>query len=127
MNNYSKNFCCHGGKFLGLLFAFQYGRGGVILFCPNMGVAPQKHDVISMTTKQYTNTKYISLKTYQLVVSIVLRYMDQTKTLSENLGYREVKIDKIFGVAYQIFSQMRQLSVSIATTSAASEWSIFSR
>ena len=48
MNNYSKNFCCHGGKFLGLLFAFQYARGGVILFRPNRGVAPQKHDVITL-------------------------------------------------------------------------------
>ena len=64
---------------------------------PKMGVAPQKHDVISMPTEQYTNTKYISLKRYYLVVSIMLRCMNQIKTFSENLSCREVKIDKILG------------------------------
>ena len=62
-----------------------------------MGVATPKYDVISMPTQQYTNTKYISLERYYLVVSIMLRYIDQIKTFSENLSCREVKIDKIFG------------------------------
>ena len=62
-----------------------------------MGVEPPKHDVISMPTQQYTNTNNILLESYHLVVSIMLRYVDQIKTSSGNLSCREVKIDKIFG------------------------------
>ena len=62
-----------------------------------MGVEPPKHDVISMPTQQYTNTNYISLEMYHLVVSVMLRYMDQIKIFNDNLRCREVKIDKIFG------------------------------
>ena len=70
----------------------------MILLRLKMGVASPKHDVICMPTQQYTNTKYmyISLERYHLVVSIMLRYMDQIETFSENLSCREVKID-IFG------------------------------
>ena len=75
----------------------RYGCSSMILLRPKMGVAPPKHDVISMPTQQYSNTKYISLERYHLVVSIMLRCMDQIKTFSENLSCREVKIDKIFG------------------------------
>ena len=63
--------------------------------CPKVGVALPKHEVINMQTQQYTNTKYIALDRYHLVVSIMLRYIDQIKTFSENLSCREVKIDKI--------------------------------
>ena len=49
-------------------------------------MVPQKHDVISITTQQYANTKYTSLERYHLVVSIMLRYMGQIKTFSESLG-----------------------------------------
>ena len=73
------------------------GCGGVILLHPKMGVAPPKHDVISMPTQQYTNTRHISLERYHLVVSIKLRYMDQIKTFSKNFSCRKVKINKIFG------------------------------
>ena len=61
-----------------------------------MGVAPHKHDVISMPTQQCTNTKHISIERYHPVVSIMLRYLDQIKTFGENLCCRKVKIDKIF-------------------------------
>ena len=66
----------------------------MILLRPKIGVEPQKHDVISMPTQQYTNTNYISLERSHLVVSIMLRYMDRIKTFNDNLSYREVKIDK---------------------------------
>ena len=62
-----------------------------------MGVEPPKHDVISMPTRQNTNTNYISLERYHLVVYIKLRYMDQIKTFNDNLNCREVKIEKILG------------------------------
>ena len=68
----------------------------MILLRPKMGVEPQKHDVISMPPQQYTNTNYISLERYNLVVSIMLRYMDQIQTFNDNLSCREVKIDKFF-------------------------------
>ena len=68
----------------------------MILLHPKMGVEPPKHDVISMPTQQYTNTIYISLKRYYLVVSIMPRDMDQIKTFNDNSSCREVKIDKIF-------------------------------
>ena len=45
----------------------------VILLRPKIGVEPPKHDVISMPTQQYTNTNYISLERFHLVVSIMLR------------------------------------------------------
>ena len=51
-----------------------------------MGVAPPKLDAIRMPTQQSTNTKYISSESYQAAVSIMLRYMDQIKTFSENFG-----------------------------------------
>ena len=68
----------------------------MILLRPKMGVEAPKYDVISMLTQQYTNTNYISIDRYHLVVSIMLRYMDQLKTFNDNLSCREVKIDKIF-------------------------------
>ena len=72
------------------------GCSSVILLRPKMGVAPHKHDVISMPTWQCTNTKHISIERYHPVVSIMLRYLDQIKTFGENLCCRAVKIDKIF-------------------------------
>ena len=83
-----------------------YGQGcsSVILLRPKMGVEPPKHDVISMPTQQYTNTNDISLERYHLVVSIMLRYMDQIKTFNDNLSCREVKIDKIFRVDLPYFA-----------------------
>ena len=75
-----------------------YGCRSVILLRPKMGVEPLKHDVISMPTHQFTNTNYISWEKYHLVVSIMLRYMDQIKTFNDNLSWREAKIDKIFRV-----------------------------
>ena len=74
----------------------MYGCSSVILLRPKMEVGPPKHDVISMPTQQYTNTNYISLERYHLVVSIMLIYMDQIKTFGENLCCRGVKIDKNF-------------------------------
>ena len=71
------------------------GCSSVILLRIKMGVEPPKHDVINMPTQQYTNTNYISLEKYHLVVSIMLRYMDQIKTFNDNLSCREVNIDKI--------------------------------
>ena len=81
---------------LGILRLFNYGCSSVILLRPKMGVAPHKHDVISMPTQQCTNTKHISIERYHPVVSIMLRYLDQIKTFGENLWCRKVKIDKIF-------------------------------
>ena len=72
------------------------GCSSVILLRPKMGVAPHKHDIISMPTQQCTNTKHISIERYNPVVSIMLRYLDQIKTFGENLCCRAVKIDKIF-------------------------------
>ena len=72
------------------------GCNSVILLRPKIGVEPPKHDVISMPTQQYTNTNYLSLERSHLVVSIMLRYMDRTKTFNDNLSCREVKIDKKF-------------------------------
>ena len=72
------------------------GCSSVILLRPKMGVAPHKHDVISMPTQQRTNTKHISIESYHPVVSIMLRYLDQIKTFGENLCCRKVKIDKNF-------------------------------
>ena len=69
----------------------------MILLGPKIGVEPPKHDVISMPTQQYTNTNYISLERSHLVVSIMLRYMDQIKTFDGNFSCREVKIDKNLG------------------------------
>ena len=61
-----------------------WGCSSVILLRPKMGVEPPKHDVITMPTQQYTNTNYISLERYHLVVSIMLRHMDQIKTFNDN-------------------------------------------
>ena len=72
------------------------GCSSVILLRPKMGVAPHKHDVISMPTQQCSNTKLISIERYHPVVSIMLIYLDQIKTFGENLCCRKVKIDKIF-------------------------------
>ena len=77
------------------------GCSNVILLRPKMGVEPPKHDVISMPTQQYANANYKSLERCHLVVSIMLRYMDQIKTFHDNLSCREVKIDKLFGVTYR--------------------------
>ena len=73
-----------------------YGCSSVILLRSKMGVAPQKHDVISMPTQQCTNTNHISIERDHPVVSIMLRYLDQIKTFGENLCCRKVKIDKNF-------------------------------
>ena len=75
---------------------YPKGCSSVILLRPKIGVAPHKHDVISMPTQQCTNTKHISIERYHPVVSIMLRYLDQIKTFGENLCCRKVKIDKIF-------------------------------
>ena len=72
------------------------GCSSVILLRPKIGVEPPKHDVISMPTQQYTNTNYILLERSDLVVSIMLRYMDRIKIFNDNLSCREVKIDKNF-------------------------------
>ena len=71
------------------------GSGSVILLRPKIGLAPQKHDVISMPIQQYTNTKHIPIESYHPVVSIMPRHMDPKKIFSQNLCCREVKIDKI--------------------------------
>ena len=73
----------------------------MILLRPKIGPEPPKHDVISMPTQQYTNTNYVSLERSHLVVSFMLRYMDQIKTFNDNLSCRKVKIDKKFGVTYR--------------------------
>ena len=74
-----------------------FGKGPfAITFEQEAGLQYIANLTISMPTQQYTNTKYISLERYHLVVSIMLSYMDQIKTFSENLSCRQVKIDKIF-------------------------------
>ena len=70
------------------------GCSRVILLSPKIGVEPPKHDVISMPTQQYTNTNYISLEKFHLVVSIMLRHIDRIKIFNDNLSCGEVKIDK---------------------------------
>ena len=75
----------------------NYGSGSVILLRPKMGLVPPKHDVISMPTQQYTNTKHIPMERYHPVVSIMLSFMNRKKAFGEKLCCREVKIDKIFG------------------------------
>ena len=67
----------------------------MILLRPKMGVAPLKHDVIIIPTQQYTNTKYISLERYHLLVSIMLRYMDKSNNIfGGHLQYFALKCDK---------------------------------
>ena len=78
------------------------GSGSVILSRLKIGLAPQKHDVISMPRQQYTNTKHIPIGSYHPVVSIMLRYMDQ-KCIRWKFVSPQVKIDKIFGVTYRTF------------------------
>ena len=73
------------------------GSGSVILLRPKIGLAPQKHDVISMPRQQYTNTMHIPIESYHPVFSIMLIHVDQKKPFGQNLCCREVKIDKIFG------------------------------
>ena len=80
------------------------GSGSVILLRPRIGLAPQKHDVISMPRQQYTNTKDIPIEIYHPVVSIMPRHMDQKKIFGQNLCCGEVKIDKIFGGDLPYFS-----------------------
>ena len=74
------------------------GCESLILSRSKIGIAPHEHDVISiisMPTQQYTNTKQTSKERYPLV-SIILRYFDQFKTLTgDNLCCCEVKIDKL--------------------------------
>ena len=77
------------------------GCSSVILLRPKMGVAPHKHDVISMPTQQCTNTKHISLERYHPVVSIMLKYLDQINTFGANLCCRKVKIDNFFWTTYR--------------------------
>ena len=79
-----------------VVFLHYVGCSSVILLRPKMGVAPHKHDVISMPTQKCTNIKHISIERYHPVVSIMLRYLDQIKTFGENLCCRKVKIDKKF-------------------------------
>ena len=80
------------------------GSGSVILLRPKIGLAPQKHDVISMPRQQYTNTKHIPIESYHPVVSIMPRHMDQKKIFGQNLCCREVKINKISGGDLPYFS-----------------------
>ena len=82
----------------------HWGSGSVILLRPKIGLASQKHDVISMPRQQYTNTKHIPIESYHLVVSIMPRHMDPKKIFSQNLCCREVKIDKISGGDLPYFS-----------------------
>ena len=82
----------------------KYGSGSVILLRPKIGLAPQKHDVISMPRQQYTNTKHIPIESYHPVVSIMPRHMDPKKIFGQNLCCREVKIDKISGGDLPYFS-----------------------
>ena len=84
-----------------LAWPLTLGCSSVIVLCPKMGVAPHKHDVISMPTQKCTHTKHISIERYHPVVSIMLRYLDQIKTFGENLCCRKVKIDKIFWMTYR--------------------------
>ena len=72
------------------------GCGSVIILRPKMGVAPLKHDVISMPTQQCTNTKQIPIERYHPVVSIMLTYLDQITIFGENFCCRIVKIDIFF-------------------------------
>ena len=80
------------------------GFGSVILLRPKIGLAPQKHDVISMPRQQYTNTKHIPIESYHPVVSIMPRHMDPKKIFGQNLCCSEVKIDKISGGDLPYFS-----------------------
>ena len=80
------------------------GSGSVILLRPKMGLVPPKHDVTSMPTQQYTNTKHIPLERYHPVVSIMPSYMNRKKAFGEKLFCREVKIDKISGDDLPYFS-----------------------
>ena len=87
----------------------------MILLRPKLGVAPPKHDVISMATQQYTNTKYISLERYHFVVSIMLRYMDQIKKFRNRGKFelpRSENRQKILGSLTVLCSQMRQVCVA---------------
>ena len=87
-----------------IIFLYRYGSGSVILLRPKIGLAPKKHDVISMPRQQYTNTKHIPIESYHLVVSIMPRHMDPKKIFGQNLCCREVKIDKISGGDLPYFS-----------------------
>ena len=49
------------------------GSGSLILLRLKIGLAPQKHCVISMPRQQYTTTKHILIERYHPVVSIMLR------------------------------------------------------
>ena len=80
------------------------GCSSVILLRPKMGVAPHKHEVISMSTQQCTHTKHISIERYHPVVSVMLRYLDQIKTFGENLCCRKVKIDRFLGGDLPLFA-----------------------
>ena len=94
MSNVARNVKCR----------HYFGSGSVILLRPKIGLAPQKHDVISMPRQQYTNTKDIPIESYHPVVSIMLRHMDPKKIFGQNLCCREVKIDKISGGDLPYFS-----------------------
>ena len=69
-NIFKKNLISHELKFLEVNQRSPSGCSSVILLRPKLGVAPHKHDVISMPTQQCTNTKHISIERCHPVVSI---------------------------------------------------------
>ena len=81
------------------------GSGSVIVLRPKIGLAPQKHDVISMPRQQYTNTKHIPIESYHSVVSIMLRHMDQKKCSVKICVAAKWKSTKSWGggVTYRTF------------------------
>ena len=69
----------------------------VILLRPTIGLAPTKHDVISMLAKQYTHIKYLSLQRSHLLVFIKPRYIDQIITFSQICVAAEWKSTHFWG------------------------------
>ena len=103
-----------------------YGSGSVILLRPKMGLVPPKHDVISMPTQQYTNTKHIPM---ERVSSCSFHYAELYE-LKKSIRWKIVlprseNRQNFWGWLTVLFSQMRQPSVMIPTISGVSEWSIF--
>ena len=99
------------------------GCSSVILLCPKIGVEPPKHDVICMPTQQYTITNYILLERYHLVVSIMLRYMDQhSMTIWAAAKWKSTKN---FEVTYRTLLSNATSFINIPTISGVSKWSIF--
>ena len=82
------------------------GSGCVILAHLRIGLAPQKHDLISMPSQQNTNTKHIQIESYHPVVSIMLRYIwTKKKYLVKICVATEWKSTKSWGggVTYHTF------------------------